>query len=574
MAPEDIIGIHERIDTQGNVVVPARKDEVRRAVQQLLGRDEIEAVAVSLMNSWANPEHEELVLQQLEEAAVAGREVYFCAGHDLSQVAGEYARTNTAVLNAFVGPVVSGYLSGLTAKLHGAGFRGRFLVMQGNGGAAGPEEAPPIANLQSGPAGGMLAARRLSETLGHSRVITADMGGTSFDVGLLHEGEWSYAEEPIFERFRIVQPMIDVKSIGAGGGTIATVQADTRRLIVGPQSAGAYPGPACYGRGGTEATVTDADVVLGFIDPTYFLGGTSHLSREKAVDALTANVADPLETNVVTAAGSIFEIVNNKMADLIRNEIVRAGGLPEEHVLYAFGGAGPLHGPFCADALGIGTVVVPGTSATFSAMGAGAADTVQSHLSTVDLAIPDELPAINAVIASAVARLRDRLRASEGEDVESSIEFRIFGSLRYRRQTSDVEIQFEQGDLTGEAAAKLTNTFEQMYEQRFGPGAVYQGAGIELSRLRVDAIRPLGYPDRRLEPEAGADASAAKKGRREIHLPRRDAVAADVYEWSRLQNGNEVAGPALIESDLTTIAVPEGWTASMDGFRNLLMVSA
>ena len=570
--PEDIVGVHERVDVQGQAVLAPHDGEVTTAVQRLLAQGSVEAVAVSLLNAWANAEHEELVVAELRrQLAEAGREVYVSVGHRLSKVAGEYARTNTAVLNAFIGPVVDRYLSGLVDGLKQEGFSGRFYVMQGNGGAAGKDDAPPIANLQSGPAAGMLAARRLAEALDHDQVITADMGGTSFDVGLLHSGEWAYAEEPIFERFRIHQPLIDVKSIGAGGGTIATVQADTGRIVVGPRSAGASPGPACYERGGTEATVTDADVVLGLIDPHYFLGGQRRLSADAAVDVIGTRIAEPLGVSHLEAAGAVFEIINNKMADLIRNEIARAGGLPETHVLYAFGGAGPLHSPYVAAALGINRVVVPGTSAVFSAMGAAEADVVQSHLATLDLAFPGELDAVNTAIAEAKQLLVDRLGAGEHGVEAAQVQYRVFGSLRYLRQTTDLEIAFPEKELGEGDALAIVRDFERLYEQRYGLGSSYGDAGIELSRLRIDAVSTLDFPSRELEEPVGADASAAAKGRRLVSLPREEPAEFPVYEWRDLAAGNAIAGPALVESELTTIAVPLGWDAEMDRQRNLIL---
>ena len=246
---ERIIGVRERMDYQGNEIVPLNWDDIMAAIRRLIEDDKVEAVAVSLMHAWANPRHEEEI-RALTAEADPQRKVYWSFGSSLSQVAGEYARANTAILNSYLGPTVERHLKGLETKLQENGFKGPLLIMQGNGGVAHREHVSAIANLQSGPAGGMIASAHVAGLLKHENVITTDMGGTSFDVGLITEGYWRYAQEPIVERFRMLQPIIDIESIGAGGGTLAQVEAETGRLLVGPGSAGANPGPVCYDAGG------------------------------------------------------------------------------------------------------------------------------------------------------------------------------------------------------------------------------------------------------------------------------------------------------------------------------------
>jgi len=270
---ERIIGVRERIDYRGEIIVPLNRQDVMAAIRQLVQEEKVEAIAVSFLHAWSNSAHEDEVRKLALEADPSGK-IYWSFGSALSKVAGEYARANTAIINSFLGPTVKRYLADLDHKLRDGGLEGPFLIMQGNGGVAHIEHATPIANLQSGPAGGMIASAFVAKLLGHPNVITTDMGGTSFDVGLITEGYWRYANEPIVERFRILQPIIDIKSIGAGGGTIARVDTATGRLLVGPESAGASPGPVCYDSGGEEITVTDADLILGIIDPNYFLGGS------------------------------------------------------------------------------------------------------------------------------------------------------------------------------------------------------------------------------------------------------------------------------------------------------------
>ena len=337
---ERVLGVRERIDYRGEVVVPLNRQDVMEAIQRLVDEEGCQAIAVSLLHAWANPKHENDI-RQLALEADAGQKVFWSFGSTLSQVAGEYARANTAIINSFLGPTVERYLGGLQTKLADGGLKSPFLIMQGNGGVTHREHTTPVANLQSGPAGGAIASAYVAGLLGHPNVITADMGGTSFDVGLITEGYWRYAAEPIVERFRMLQPIIDIQSIGAGGGTIARVDEETGRLLVGPQSAGASPGPVCYEAGGEEITVTDCDLILGIIDPKYFLGGRKALNKEKALKVMEAKISKRLGMSQVEAASGVFDIVNSKMSDLIRQQVVRTGYLPEEFVIYAFGGAGP-----------------------------------------------------------------------------------------------------------------------------------------------------------------------------------------------------------------------------------------
>src|SRR6516165_4471702 len=271
---------------------------------------------------------------------------------------GEYARSNTAVVNSFLWNTIDRYISGLNSKVKTGGLSYDVMVMQANGGIVRPAQMTGVGTLQSGPAGGMIATAFVAGMLGHTNVITADMGGTSFDVGLLTDYQFAHAREPIAERFRLLQPMIDVESIGAGGGTVARVDKVTGRLLVGPDSAGADPGPVCYGMGGTQVTVTDANVVLGYIDPDYFLGGRRKLDRRAAGDAIERQIAAPLGLSTIEAAAGIYGVINSKMSDLIRRQVVRSGTTPEDYVMYAFGGAGPAHAAAYGADLGVRKIYV------------------------------------------------------------------------------------------------------------------------------------------------------------------------------------------------------------------------
>jgi N-methylhydantoinase A len=567
---ELILGVRERIDYRGEIVVPLNRADVMEAIRRLIKEDKVQAIAVSLLHAWANPKHEEEIRALALEADPA-QKVYWSFGSALAQVAGEYARANTAIMNSYLGPTVERYLKRLETKLRDAGLKEPLLIMQGNGGVAHREQVSAIANLQSGPAGGMIASAHVAGLLKHKNVITTDMGGTSFDVGLITEGYWHYAPEPIVERFRILQPIIDIESIGAGGGTIARVDPDTGRLLVGPKSAGASPGPICYDGGGEEVTVTDADLALGIIDPNYFLGGKKVLSKEKTLKAVEEKIARPLKLKVHEAAAGIYDIVNSKMSDLIRRQVVRTGYLPEEFVIYAFGGAGPVHAAGFAAELGVKKIYVFATSPVFSAFGAAAADVIRTRVMTCQYILPAEPAVINRRLEAIEAEMRE-IMSAEGFGAGQT-DFLRFFTMRYRRQTAGVELPVGRERLTAERIARLQELFEKKYEELFGAGAGYTKAGIEISAIRVDAVGRVAKPRLKAQRNMKSRSASAKKSKRKIYFtrPERRFIDTDIYDYALLAPGARVKGPAVIELPFTTTLVPPGFQVTIDEYLNLVM---
>jgi N-methylhydantoinase A len=567
---ERVIGVRERIDYQGNEIVPLNWDDVMDAIRRLIEDEKVEAIAVSLMHAWVNPRHEKEI-RALTAEADPHRKVYWSFGSSLSQVAGEYARANTAILNSYLGPTVERYLKDLENKLQQSGLQGPLLIMQGNGGVAHREHVSAIANLQSGPAGGMIASAHIAGLLKHKNVITTDMGGTSFDVGLITDGYWRYAQEPIVERFRMLQPIIDIESIGAGGGTIAQVEAETARLLVGPRSAGASPGPVCYDAGGEQVTVTDCDLALGIIDPSYFLGGRKHLNKEKALTVIEDKIARPLKLKIHEAAAGVFDIVNAKMSDLIRRQVVRTGYLPEEFVIYAFGGAGPVHASGFAAELGIKQIYIFATSPVFSAFGAAAADVIRTRVMSCQYILPADPAVINQRL-DAIAK--DMAAALSGEGFKvNQVEFRRYFTMRYRRQTAGVEMSMSFDRFNTNRVREMQSTFEKKYQELYGVGAGYTKAGIEISEIRVDAIGKVAKPKLTARRKAGRNARAALKGKRQVFFtrPQRKFINTPVYDYERLGVGTVVRGPAIIELPFTTTLVPPEHKVSVDPYRNLVM---
>jgi N-methylhydantoinase A len=566
---ERIRGVSERVDYRGEVVIPLRLEEVDRAARALVEEQGCDAVAVSLLHAWANPVHEQQIRARVQQLYPDGQ-VFWSFGSDLARVAGEYARGNTAIANSFVGPTVERYLAELERELRSQGLRGPFLVMQGNGGLTSREASTPLGNLQSGPAGGLIASGYMAGLLGHGKVLTTDMGGTSFDVSLITDGFWKYAEEPIFDRFRILQPIAEVESIGAGGGTLARVDAVTGRLLVGPQSAGARPGPVCYDEGGEQVAVTDVDLLLGYLDPAYFLGGRKKLNQAKAEQAVRAQLAEPLGMDVVEAAAGVYEIINNKMSDLIRRQIVKSGYLPEDFVLYAFGGAGPVHAVGFAKELGIRQIYVFPTSPVFSAFGAATADVVHARVMTYQARMPVETEGFNQRLE---AIERELLALMESEHFRrEQVSFRRFVSMRFRRQTYGVELALPWARLDEGKVKELGRVFEAKYEDLYGVGAGFSEAGMEIDSLRVDAVgavpKPLLVEARGAEGPAGP--ARTQKGTRRAYFGGRWLETA-IHDYTAMQPGSTAAGPAIVEAPLTTIVLPPGYQGTLDGFHNLII---
>ena len=567
---ERIVGVRERMDYQGNEIVPLNRADVMEAIRRLIEDDKVEAIAVSLMHAWANPRHEEEI-RALSAEADPRRKVYWSFSSSLSQVAGEYARANTAILNSYLGPTVERYLKGLETKLQSGGLKGPLLIMQGNGGVAHREHVSAIANLQSGPAGGMIASAYVAGVLKHENVITTDMGGTSFDVGLITDGYWRYAQEPIVERFRMLQPIIDIESIGAGGGTIAQVEAETGRLLVGPRSAGASPGPVCYDAGGEQVTVTDADVSLGIIDPDYFLGGKKPLNKEKALRVIEEKIARPLKLKVHEAAAGVYDIVNAKMSDLIRRQVVRTGYLPEEFVIYAFGGAGPVHASGFAAELGIKKIYIFATSPVFSAFGAAAADVIRTRVLSCQYVLPADPATINRRLDTVEEELSAAMTSESFKP--NQVEFRRFYTMRYRRQSAGVELPASWQRFNPKRMAEIQTAFEKKYVELYGAGAGYTKAGIEISEIRVDAVGKVAKPRLSAKRKTGGNSRAALKGKRRVFFarPQRKFIDTPVYDYERLGVGAAVKGPAIIELPFTTTLVPPDHKVTVDPFMNLVM---
>ncbi len=555
--PDRVVGIPERIDSEGDVVVALDEDAVRAGVRRLLD-DGVDAIAIAFMWSVRNPDHER---RAREIALECDPDLFVTVSSDISKAVGEYERFVATLVNAFVGPVTSRYLSTLQDRLGEVGFANELHIMQCHGGmvplSAGFDR--PIFTIGSGPVGGLIGCARIAEQLGTGDLIASDMGGTSFDVGIVKDGEPLSADETVLGKFRYRIPALEVVSIGAGGGSIAWIDEHGGGLRVGPQSASSLPGPACYGRGGEEPTVTDADLVLGYIAPDASFGNSAERGftprRELAEEAIRSRIAEPLGLSLEDAALGIVEVANAKMASALENEIVGRGYDPRDFTLLSYGGAGPFHAAGYAATLGIDRIVVPGAAASvWSAFGISQADIrYQLEASLVMLE-----PFSADGLAARYRELEDEAReliGAEGEHA-AGYEFRRFARMRFQWQMHELEVRVPDGELTDDAIAALAADFVRVYGERYGEAALLPGARLEIVSLRLEPALAMGSEqlDRDSEPSG-----TALIGARPLWFERgAGPVDGSIYDGHALAVGERVEGPAVIDLAITGIVVPPG----------------
>lgn len=541
--------IDERVLSSGDVDEPLKKASVADACKALKA-DGVEAVAVCFLHAYANPDHERAAGAMIRKALP---DVYLSLSHEILREYREFERMSTTVVNAYIGPKVGGYVKSLKANLAGIGFKGNLSIMRSNGGVMTPEVATerPAAMMESGPVGGIIASAQVGLALGFANVISFDMGGTTAKASLIREGEPTLAPGYYVGGYAsghpVMLPMIDVVEVGAGGGSIAW-RDDVGALKVGPQSAGADPGPICYRGGGTEPTITDANVVLGRLDPDNFLGGTMKLDAEGARRGIKQKIADPLKIDTVAAAKAIVEIAINKMSLAVREVSVAKGYDPRDFALVASGGAGPLHVCAIARELYIPTVIVPLFPSHFSALGMLLADerhdftrTVYSDLASVDFGnlvkIHDEM------VKDAKANLRHSKDAV----------FQIHLDLRYLGQEFTLQVPVTLAQLKAGDRKAIRTAFDEMYELRYAHHSPEEP--VEMVNIRLGAI---GKRTKLKFPSLGAAGEAKPAGERKAYFSSAtQALTAEVYRRTELGAGAEVSGPALIQEHGTTTVLFE-----------------
>ncbi len=557
------IGVEERTLYNGNIHTPLNEQEVRDAITFLKDKEGVESIAICFLHSYLNPAHERRAADIVSEVAP---ELFVSTSHETLPVWREFERFNTTVVGAYVAPAVARYLRSLEDVLKQSGFRGTFLMMLANGLVQNVKECirHPVFLLHSGPAAAPSGAVYLGKHLGAENLLSVDMGGTSFDICLVDKGEIPTTTEHWENDQRVAIKMVDIASIGAGGGSIANIDA-LGLLRVGPASAGADPGPACYGTG-TDATVTDANLILGFVPDDYFLGGEMTLDINASRRAM-APLAQHFKTDDKTVAESIFRTVNANMANKITEVSTKRGYDVRNTVMIAGGGGGAIHAGFIADALGIKKVVVPPVAALYSAFGMFAMDIGQDYArSFVGRVATIDLDALNRVYEEMEAEATESFRA-HGVD-RKDITFKRTADMRYVGQFHEVEADMPNGKLGREAIDAATEFYAKKHEELYTFAMPWKA--VEILTLRLKASTPNAPFTLPQVDAAGADASAALKRRRVCRFSGRD-IDTPVYDGEKMLAGNRVNGPAIIEETTTTVVVPEEYVCSVDKYKNYVL---
>jgi len=557
--------VAERVRADGSIETALDVAAVRAAVRKM-AEAEVKSIAVCCLYGFLTPDHEQQILDIIAEEHP---ESFRSASHAVAPEFREYERMSTTVVNAYLGPVMERYIQRLKQRLAELGVAVAPQLTQSNGGVIGFDAAAslPVRTVLSGPSTGVVAAQAIGRMAGFNNVITFDVGGTSSDVALLRNGVCGLTGEASVHGYPIKAPMLDIHTVGAGGGSIAFV--DSGGLLkVGPRSAGADPGPVCYGRGNTEPTVTDANIVLQTLNPVEILGGRMKVQRQLAVDAVQ-RLADQLGLGVLETAQGIISVVTANMAKAIRVISVQRGHDPRDYALMAFGGAGPLHAARLARELDMSHVIVPLTPGALCAVGLLLtdlrADFAKSRLLKLEAA---SLPAMQNNFA-----ILEEQANSWFENEAIPADRRVISrtaDMRYVGQNYELQVRVPAGPLTEETLKALADGFAQAHQQRFG--FIAEGEDVQLVTLRVEATGLVPKAEFKPQADAGPSAEGAIIGRREVYMPEVGGmVDCPVYARDRLKSGNRFTGPAIIEQmDATTVLLPDT-EASVDPYLNVIL---
>lgn len=557
------LGVEERTLYTGDVMTPLNEKDLDEALDQFK-KEDVQSVAVCFLHSYANPRNEKRAVEICSQKLNG---VYVNASHEILPVWGEFERFSATLVDAYVGPVVSQYLKTLQKQLRDSGLKGTLLIMLSNGLMQTVErcERRAVYLIGSGPAAAPSGGLFLGDLTGHQDLLTVDMGGTSFDVCVIRDRDIPTTTERWEGDHRVAIKMVDIHSAGAGGGSIAWI--DSLGLLrVGPQSAQAEPGPACYGKGGTEPTVTDADLLLGYVPADYFLGGEITLDQELA-RAAVEKVAKPLGMGLTDAAEAIFTTINAVMADSITEVSTKRGFDVRDFVLVSGGGAGSVHAAFIAEHLDIPTVLIPSYSALFSAFGMHAMDIGRDYArSYVSRADRLDIERVN--------RIYDEMEKEAVESVKSmgiaaqDIVLSRTADMRYVRQFHQVESEVPLGKLTQKDVATILDNFHKRHEDLYTFSMPWRA--IEFITFRLKATVPrAGFELVKIQTGT-RDAAAALKRKRSCRFAGKD-VETPVYDGTKLLGGNTIKGPAIIEEATTTVVVPPSFTAEVDAYKNYIL---
>ena len=560
--------VHERVDYKGDVITPISKEDVYNASKLFL-KEGIEAIAICFMNSFANREHEDIAAKIIREKIP---DAYLTLSTDILPSIRFYDRISTTVLNSYVGPILKRYLTALLDKLKAVEYRGILLIMQSNGGVISPEVAMEKAavTLLSGPAGGPVAGIEYTSIHGYSDCITMDMGGTSFDTALVKDKTPFVTTVGEINRLRLALPMLNVVTIGAGGGSIGWID-EGGLLRMGPQSASSKPGPACYDMGGTEPTCTDADLVLGYLDKDFFAGGKIPLNLKKAEDAIIKKIAKPLKYDLYEAAAGMYQVINVSMAAAVREVAVAHGQDPRDFPLVVAGGAGPNHACMIALELEIPVMVIPKESSIFCAAGMLMSDLKHDFVRTYPVLLLDA--DVNRFKRFFDDMKREGIALLKSEGIkEEDIKYVYSLDLRYVKQYHEVNVVIDKKDVESGDFLAMVKKFHPKHNMLYGYSLEEEGTPVELINMRLITIGRTIKPKFLEEPYTGADPSPAFKRKRKVFLPMQKGFAnVDVFDGDKLHFGNRIEGPAIIEQVNTTTFVTPEYNVLVDKYGSYTM---
>jgi len=547
-------GLQERMRFDGTAERVPTEVDVDAVIARLAAAD-IETVAIALLHAYANPDHEQRLADRIRKALPR---LDVSLSSVISPEIREYERTSTTVLNALLQPVVRAYIERLEARMRAEAFAPHLLIVQSNGGVCTPATAAaePARLLLSGPSGGAMAALELARRLDEPNLVGVDMGGTSFDVSVVRDSRLEIVTLSEIDRLPVRLPMIELRTIGAGGGSIARVSA-TKQMTVGPESAGARPGPVCYGRGGTEPTVTDANLALGRLDAATFLGGAMALDRDQARAAISARAGEPLGLDTDAAAAGILRLTNTNLAAAIRVSLFEKGLDPRDFTMLSFGGAGSVHACAVADELGIRRIIFPVDASTFSARGILMADIEHAFgRSGVRPFDGGAVAWVRSCFESLKAEGAARLEADGIAPADR--QFELSADLRYRGQAFELTVPWGDVPIDEGGIGEISLRFHAHHAQRFSYANPEDT--VELVTLRLVAIGRMARPQISAEEPLSADGSAA--GQRSVYV---DGQWQDVAAWRRHAIGGSlgIVGPAIVEEDYTAIYVAPGWSLTL-----------
>lgn len=558
--------VRERINPAGKEVVPLSLDEVEAEAAFLLTHG-VEAIAICFLHAYANPTHEQRARDWL---AHRYPDLYVSCSHEVANEWREYERTSSVVMNAYVMPTTGRYFSEVETELKRRGFAGDLAIMQSNGGVMPADVAKqvPLRTLESGPAGGVVGAQALAVAVDEPNVICADVGGTSFDVALIHEGRVVERYKTEVDKRPVLAPTVDIISIGAGGGSIAWID-DRNSLRVGPRSAGARPGPACFGSGGTEPTVTDCNLLLGRLDAENFLGRRMSLDVA-AAEAAVASIAEPLGIDLVSAAGGVVRLAETNMVYAIRQMTVERGQDPRRFVLLAYGGGGGLFASALIDELEVPQAIIPQNSAVFSAWGLLFADYREDAWLTKVLAINESTQSEFARLVEVLAREARCKLAQHGIDTGRA-ELSARADIRFVGQEHTLITPVPLGLSAAELASKLKESFAERHRAQYGQAD--ERRDIEVVTVRATALGGVPHPNL-VATEVGPSVPSPHTTRSVWFTSENATVETAIWERATLKPGDTVQGPALIEEWNSTTLVNPGQTARVDGFNSIRVLSA